>query len=172
MLNEGAKAPDFVLESDDGKVKLKDFAGKVTVLYFYPKDSTPGCTREAQAFSASLRDFTKLGAVVLGVSKDSVESHGRFREKYDLKIRLLSDPDLTVHKAYGAYGEKMMYGKKVLGTIRSTFVIDPHGKVARIFRNVKVDGHADAVREAVRALTSGSASASGTATRTTGAGAR
>jgi peroxiredoxin Q/BCP len=151
MLKEGDTAPDFTLESDDGPVKLGTLRGKAVVLYFYPRDNTPGCTREAQGFSAAIKSFEKLGAVVLGVSKDSVESHCGFRDKYKLKLRLLSDPDLTVHKAYGAYGEKTMYGKKVQGTIRSTFLIGADGKIERAYRSVKVDGHPEAVLEALRA---------------------
>jgi len=153
MLKEGTKAPAFKLASDDGDVTLADLRGQVTVLYFYPKDSTPGCTREAQAFSARVKEFAKLGAVVLGVSKDSTASHGKFRDKYDLKVRLLSDPDLAVQKAYGAYGEKTMYGKKVMGTIRRTFIVDADGKIAKVFPSVKVDGHDEAVLEAVKELT-------------------
>jgi peroxiredoxin Q/BCP len=146
MLKAGDKAPKFELESDAGKtIKLSDFAGKTLVLYFYPKDSTPGCTREAIGFSGAADRIKKLGASVVGVSKDSVKSHGSFRDKYDLAIPLLSDPDLKVHKAYGAFGEKMMYGKKVEGTIRSTFIVGPDGKLTKVFPNVKVDGHVDQV---------------------------
>lgn len=151
MLNAGDRAPDFSLESDSGEtVSLADFPGKTVVLYFYPKDDTPGCTREAQAFSEALHAFTEAGAVVLGVSRDSVERHRKFRAKYDLGVTLLSDPDLTAHEAYSAYGEKTMYGKKVMGTIRSTFIIGPDRTVKHIFSGVKVDGHADAVLALVR----------------------
>ncbi|XXT17482.1 peroxiredoxin [Sorangium sp. So ce429] len=151
MLNAGDRAPDFSLESDSGKaVSLADFPGKTVVLYFYPKDDTPGCTREAQAFSAALQAFADAGAVVLGVSRDSVERHRKFRDKYDLGVTLLSDPELAAHNAYGAYGEKTMYGKKVTGTIRSTFIIGPDRKVKHAFSGVKVDGHADAVLALVR----------------------
>ncbi|KYF64609.1 peroxiredoxin [Sorangium cellulosum] len=151
MLNAGDRAPDFSLESDGGEtVSLADFPGKTVVLYFYPKDDTPGCTREAQAFSEALHAFTEAGAVVLGVSRDSVERHRKFRAKYDLGVTLLSDPDLTAHEAYSAYGEKTMYGKKVMGTIRSTFIIGPDRTVKHIFSGVKVDGHADAVLALVR----------------------
>jgi peroxiredoxin Q/BCP len=150
--NEGDDAPDFDLESDAGsRVALRDFAGKVLVLYFYPKDNTPGCTREAQSFTEAKKKLAAAGASVVGVSKDSVKSHCGFRDKYAINFPLLSDPDLKVHEAYGAYGEKTMYGKKVQGTIRSTFVVDPKGKIARAFRNVKVDGHVDAVLLAVKA---------------------
>jgi peroxiredoxin Q/BCP len=159
MLKEGAKAPSFDLDSDGGeKVSLASLIedgghGRYAVVYFYPKDSTPGCTREAQGFSAAAKQIAKLGASVVGVSKDSVKSHCSFRDKYELTIPLLSDPDLKVHKAYGAYGEKTMYGKKVLGTIRSTFIVAPDGKVARVFPSVKVDGHVDKVIEVLKAVT-------------------
>ncbi len=156
MIEEGAKAPSFKLESDGGElVTLSSFAGGWLVLYFYPKDNTPGCTRQAQAFSESMGKLRKLGAQVVGVSKDSVKSHCAFRDKYALKFPLLSDPNLLAHNAFGAYGEKTMYGKKVMGTIRSTFIIDPKGKIAKVFSRVKVDGHADAVFAAIRALQSG-----------------
>jgi peroxiredoxin Q/BCP len=155
MLKEGAKAPAFSLDGDEGKVSLADLKGKIAVVYFYPRDSTPGCTREAQAFSARGKELAKLGAVVLGISKDSVASHGKFREKYALTVKLLSDPDLAVHKAYGAYGEKTMYGKKVQGTIRSTFVVDDNGTVAKVFPSVKVDGHDEKVLEVVKELAGG-----------------
>jgi peroxiredoxin Q/BCP len=158
MLKEGAKAPPFELPSDAGDtVRLRDFAGKPVVVYFYPRDNTPGCTREAQAFAAAKRDWAKLGAAVLGVSKDSVASHCGFRDKYALNFPLLSDPDLSVHKAYGAWGEKTMYGKKVKGVIRSTFVIGPDGKLAKVFPSVNVDGHAEKVLDALRELQSGGA---------------
>ena len=158
MIDEGSRAPAFELETDEtagnGKsktVRLKDYAGKILVLFFYPKDSTPGCTREAQAFSEALSKFKRAGAEVLGVSKDSTKSHANFRAKYELTTPLASDPTLDTHKAYGVWGEKTMYGKKVMGTIRSTFVIGPTGKVVRVFPKVKVDGHADEVRAGVQA---------------------
>ena len=150
MLKEGDKAPDFELPSvspkdDEGSVRLSHFKGKPVVVYFYPRDNTPGCTREAQGFTAAVKELAKLGATVLGISKDSVTSHCGFRDKYRIAFPLLSDPDLRVHKAYGAFGEKMMYGKKVQGVIRSTFVIGPDGRVKKAFASVKVDGHVDAV---------------------------
>ena len=149
-LSEGDKAPPFDLPSDSGdNVKLGDYKGKTFVLYFYPKDNTPGCTREAQAFTKLLPKFKKAGVDVLGVSKDSVASHCGFRDKLKLKVPLLSDPDLAVHKAYGAYGEKVMYGKKVQGVIRSTFLIE-NGKIKRSWGSVKVDGHAEAVLAATQ----------------------
>ncbi len=155
MLKEGDKAPDFSLESDSGKkLSLEDFAGKALVLYFYPRDNTPGCTREAQAFSAARRAIEVAGGAVLGVSKDSVKSHQGFIQKCNLSIPLLSDPDLTLHKAYGAWGEKTMYGKKVLGCIRSTFLVKD-GRIKRVWPSVKVDGHADAVLQAIGELSSG-----------------
>jgi peroxiredoxin Q/BCP len=152
-LDTGSKAPKFDLESDaGGRRKLADFSGKWLVLYFYPKDSTPGCTREAQDFTGkeTLARLKKLGAEVVGVSKDSIKSHCTFRDEFALKFPLLSDPDLSVHKAYGAFGEKTMYGKKVEGVIRSTFLVTPDGKLARIWRSVKVDGHVAKVLEALQ----------------------
>lgn len=153
MISEGEKAPPFDLEADSGeRIKLKDLLaeGKAVVLYFYPKDDTPGCTREAQAFAEAKRKLTAAGARVVGVSKDSIKSHCKFRDKYALNFPLLSDPELETHKAYGAYGEKVLYGKKTLGTIRSTFLIDAKGKIARAWRGVKVDGHVDAVLAAIK----------------------
>jgi thioredoxin-dependent peroxiredoxin len=152
MLHEGDAAPKFTLEGDDGaKVSLADFSGQTLVLYFYPKDNTPGCTREAQGFSTAIKNFKKAGAAVVGVSKDSTKSHAGFRDKYELGFTLVSDPDLTLHKAFGSYGEKLMYGKKVMGTIRSTFVIKK-GKIVRVFPKVKVDGHVEEVLAAVKEL--------------------
>jgi thioredoxin-dependent peroxiredoxin len=147
----GAAAPNFDLESDSGqRVSLQRFAGKWLVLYFYPKDNTPGCTREAQSFTGAVATLEKLGAHVVGVSKDSVKSHCGFRDKLGIGFPLLSDPSLEAHKAYGAWGTKTMYGKKIEGTLRSTFLISPEGKIARAWSSVKVDGHADAVVEALR----------------------
>ncbi|MBV9946621.1 MAG: peroxiredoxin [Myxococcales bacterium] len=154
-IQEGSAAPDFDLPRDDGgRAKLDDYAGKWLVLYFYPKDDTPGCTREAQAFSAAAARLRKLGAAVAGVSKDSLKSHCGFRDKYGINFPLLSDPDLAVHRAYGAWGTKVMYGKKVEGVIRSTFLVSPEGTIARGWSGVKVDGHVDkvlATLEAARA---------------------
>jgi thioredoxin-dependent peroxiredoxin len=150
---EGNAAPRFELEADDGsKVALKDFAGKWLVLYFYPKDNTPGCTREAQDFAKAAARLKKLGAEVAGVSKDSIKSHCGFKEKIGIGFRLLSDPDLATHRAYGAYGRKVMYGKEVQGVIRSTFLVGPDGKVARAWSGVKVDGHVDKVIAALEEL--------------------
>lgn len=151
MLKAGAKAPDFKLQSEEGKtVSLKDFAGKKVVLYFYPRDMTPGCTREACSFTENQSRIKKLGAVVLGVSADSVESHKKFKEKYGLSFPLLSDPNKEVIEKYGVWQEKSMYGKKMMGIVRTTFVIDEAGKIAHIFSKVKVDGHTDKVIEKLK----------------------
>lgn len=153
MLAVGKKAPAFTLESSDGgKVKLSDLAGKLVVLYFYPRDNTPGCTVEAEDFRDAVPRLTKLGAVVLGVSKDSIASHCKFRDKYKLNFPLLTDADGKAMEAYGAWGEKVMYGKKVLGVIRSTVLIDKTGKVARHWPKVSVKGHVDEVVAAVTEL--------------------
>jgi thioredoxin-dependent peroxiredoxin len=153
MVKEGQKAPEFTLPSSEGgDVSLKDLRGKSVVLYFYPKDDTPGCTREACAFRDSQAAIKKKGAVVLGVSGDSLDSHGKFKAKYKLNFPLLADTDKAVAKKYGAWGEKVMYGKKVTGMIRSTFVIDEEGVVRKVFPKVRVDGHADKVLEALSAL--------------------
>ncbi len=142
----GGLAPKFDLESDDGTRRtLLDFGGKWLVLYFYPRDNTPGCTREAQDFTSAAARLRKLGAEIVGVSKDSVKSHGGFRDKYEINFPLLSDPDLKAHKAYDAWGTKLMYGRKIEGTLRSTFLIAPDGTVAQIWKSVKVDGHAEKV---------------------------
>jgi peroxiredoxin Q/BCP len=152
-LTVGKKAPPFSLPNQDGKtVKLSDFKGRWVVLYFYPKDNTPGCTTEACDFTAGLKDFEDLDAVVLGCSADSPESHQKFIAKYKLKITLLSDTDHDVMKAYGAWGEKNLYGKTVVGIIRSTVIIDPEGKVAYHYPKVRSAGHAEAVREQLAAL--------------------
>jgi thioredoxin-dependent peroxiredoxin len=144
------RAPAFDLESDGGdRLKLRDFAGKWLVLYFYPKDNTPGCTREAQDFTKAVAKLKKLGAEVVGVSKDSAKSHCGFKEKIGIGFTLLSDPELSAHKAYGAWGTKTMYGKKVEGVIRSTFLVSPEGKIVRSWSGVKVDGHADKVLAAL-----------------------
>jgi len=153
MIEEGKKAPDFELASSQGgEVRLKDLRGKTVVLYFYPKDDTPGCTREACAFRDSQAALKKRGVVVLGVSGDSIASHEKFRDKYKLNFPLLSDPDKAVARKYGAWGEKVLYGKKTVGMIRSTFVIDAEGVVRKVFPRVKVDGHAEKVLEVVSAL--------------------
>ena len=145
-LEIGAQAPTFVLENQAGKtVSLKDLAGERFVIYFYPADDTPGCTKEACQFNDGLSAFRKLGVKVIGVSPDGAEKHVAFRKKYGLTFDLLSDPEKKVMAKYGAYGEKMMYGKKVTGVIRSTFVIGPTGKVEHAWYGVRADGHADKV---------------------------
>ncbi len=146
MVREGEQAPDFCLPSDTGeRVCLRDFRGRWVVLYFYPKDMTPGCTQEAVDFRDHLEAFSRLGAVVVGVSADPPERHRRFREKYALPFFLLSDEDRTVLKAYGVWQEKKRFGKTYWGVVRSTFVIDPEGRVARVYRNVRVRGHVERV---------------------------
>jgi peroxiredoxin Q/BCP len=152
-LTVGAKAPAFTLpDQDDKSVKLADYKGSWVVLYFYPKDDTPGCTTEACDFTAGLKDFEKLDAVVLGCSRDSAESHRKFIAKYKLKITLLTDADHEVMEEYGAWGEKLNYGKKFMGIIRSTTIIDPAGKVAHHWAKVRAAGHAEAVREKLEEL--------------------
>lgn len=147
-LKEGDKAPAFTLPSDSGeKVSLKDFKGQTVVLYFYPKDMTPGCTTEACDFRDSVARFKKKKAVILGVSRDSAERHGKFRDKYDLNFPLLADEDGEVCEAYGVWQEKSLYGKKFMGIVRTTFVIGADGKIEKIFDKVKVKEHADAVFE-------------------------
>ena len=153
MIEVGKKAPAFTLESSDGgKVKLSDHAGKNVVVYFYPRDNTPGCTVEANEFNAALPALKKLGAVVLGVSKDSIASHCKFRDKFGLTFPLLSDPDGGVLETYGAWGDKVMYGKKMKGIIRSTVLIGKDGKVKQHWPKVSVKGHVAAVVEAIKAL--------------------
>jgi len=149
-LSEGDKAPDFSLPSSSGKsVKLSDLKGKNVVLYFYSKDDTPGCTKEACTFRDNLPKFGDMDAVVLGVSKDSLDSHAGFIKKYGLNFTLLSDEDLKVNNLYGTWVEKENYGKKYWGTERSTFVIGKDGKIKKIFRKVRVDGHEKQVLEAL-----------------------
>jgi len=149
----GKKAPAFTLESSDGgKVKLGDHAGKVVVVYFYPRDNTPGCTIEAQEFSAAVPALKKLGAVVYGISKDTIASHCKFRDKFGLQFPLLTDADGKVMEAYAAWGDKVMYGKKMKGIIRSTVVIGKDGKIVQHWPKVRVKGHVAEVVEAVKAL--------------------
>ena len=153
MLEVGKKAPAFTLESSDGgKVKLSDLAGKIVVLYFYPRDNTPGCTVEAEGFRDAMPALGKLGATVLGVSKDSIATHCKFRDKYKLTFPLLTDADGKVMEAYGAWGDKVMYGKKMKGIIRSTVLIGGDGKVVKHWPKVSVKGHVDEVVEAVKSL--------------------
>lgn len=149
-LEPGKKAPAFTLPSSEGgKVALKDLAGKWVVLYFYPKDDTPGCTTEAQGFRDARAELDEREAVVLGVSKDSIDSHCKFRDKHDLNFQLLSDPEGKVLEKYGAWGEKNMYGRKSMGVIRTTVLIDPRGKVARVWPRVRVKGHVEQVLSAL-----------------------
>jgi thioredoxin-dependent peroxiredoxin len=150
MLKEGSKAPAFKLPSTEGEdVSLKDLGGKTVVLYFYPRDMTPGCTTEACDFRDARKALEKKGAVVYGVSKDSLETHAKFIDKYELNFPLLTDKKGEVMEKYGAWGEKTMYGKKVTGVIRTTVVIGPDGKVKRVFPNVKVKGHVEKVLAAI-----------------------
>ena len=149
-LEEGKKAPAFTLESSEGgKVSLSDFKGKYVVIYFYPKDSTPGCTVEAEGFRDAMPKLKKKNTVVLGVSKDSIASHCKFRDKYGLTFPLLSDPEQKMIDAYGAWGEKNMYGKKMMGIIRSTVIVNPEGKVHKVFPKVKPPEHAAEVLAAI-----------------------
>ena len=144
----GTKAPAFSLPNEDGRaVKLTDYQGRWVVLYFYPKVDTPGCTTEACEFTDGIRAFDKLTATVLGVSPDSPESHQKFIAKHKLRLTLLSDPRHQVMEKYGAWGVKKMYGKETVGVIRSTFLIDPEGKIAHVWPHVKAAGHAEKVRE-------------------------
>jgi|SRR4051812_15884882 peroxiredoxin Q/BCP len=149
----GKKAPDFALKNqNDETVKLSDLAGKWVVLYFYPKDDTPGCTVEACDFTSGLKDFEKLNATVLGCSPDSTESHRRFIAKHKLKIGLLSDPDKKLLGDYGSWGQKNMYGRITEGVIRSTVIIDPKGNIAYHWPKVSAKGHAEEVKEVLEDL--------------------
>lgn len=151
MLAEGKKAPAFKLKDQDGnQVSLKDFLGQKVVLYFYPKDDTSGCTKEACSFRDNLPDFNKIKSVILGVSVDSVASHKKFQEKYNLPFTLLSDEDKKVVNDYGVWVEKSMYGRKYMGIERTTFIIDEKGKIQKIFNKVKVDGHTEDVLNALK----------------------
>ena len=153
MIKIGNKAPAFSLvNQDDQKTSLSDFAGQWLVLYFYPKDDTPGCTTEACEFTASLKDFESLNAHVVGISPDSTQSHVEFIKKFKLKISLLSDPQHTMMEKYQAWGEKNMYGKISVGVIRSTVLIDPNGKIAHHWKRVKTAGHAQKVNEKIAEL--------------------
>jgi peroxiredoxin Q/BCP len=152
-IEEGAAAPDFKLQDDQGKeVRLSSLRGKPVVLYFYPKDDTPGCTKEACSFRDRKSDLERRGAVVLGVSPDTVASHGKFRDKYSLNFPLLADAGHQVAEAYGAWREKNMYGKKSMGIQRSTFLIDRDGKLRKLWRKVSVEGHDEEVLAALTAL--------------------
>jgi peroxiredoxin Q/BCP len=149
----GDKAPSFTLPADGGgKVSLKDLKGKTVVLYFYPKDDTSGCTAEACAFRDTLPDFSKVKAEIIGISRDPVKSHDKFKAKYDLPFPLASDEDGKLCEAYGTWVEKSMYGRKYMGIERSTFLIDGKGVIRNVWRKVKVPGHADEVLKAAQAL--------------------
>jgi peroxiredoxin Q/BCP len=147
-MKTGDTAPTFTLADKDGKnVSLSDFSGKKVVLYFYPKDNTPGCTRQACAFAPNFDEFHKRNVVVIGISKDSVESHRKFAEKYELPFILLADPELQAIQAYGVWQEKKLYGKVSMGVVRTTFLIDESGKIAEIMPKVKPDTNASEILE-------------------------
>ncbi|HKW47342.1 MAG TPA: thioredoxin-dependent thiol peroxidase [Gemmatimonadaceae bacterium] len=152
MLTEGNRAPDFAAATDTGEIlSLKSLRGRSVVLYFYPKDDTPGCTVEACEFRDAFPKFEGLDAVVLGVSPDSVKKHQRFKTKYNLPFTLVADPGHSIAESYGVWGEKMMFGRKYMGVLRTTFVIDGEGRIAKIFRSVKPEGHAQEVEQALAA---------------------
>ena len=152
-LQVGDMAPDFELETDtEGTIRLSDFRGRKVVLYFYPKDNTPGCTQEGKDFSELLDEFAAADTVVIGISPDTVRKHANFREKHGLRVILAADPERKAIEAYGVWKEKSMYGRKYMGVERSTFLIDREGRIARIWRKVKVKGHAQEVLEAAREL--------------------
>jgi peroxiredoxin Q/BCP len=151
-LKAGDAAPDFTLPTDDGEISLAALRGKPVVLYVYPKDDTSGCTVEAQDFTRLQPRFDAAGVVVIGLSKDSARSHAKFRTKYALTHKLASDESLETLQAYGVWGEKTLYGRKYMGAERATFLIDREGKIARVWRKVKIDGHADEVLEAASDL--------------------
>ena len=153
MLKEGNKAPAFNLPGNDGKKhRLSDYLGKKVVLYFYPRDNTPGCTTEACDFRDNMAKLKRKGTVVFGVSKDSIASHEKFIAKHDLNFVLLADEDIKTHEKYGVWGEKNLYGKKSMGCIRSTFLIDEKGKLVKAWSKVRVKGHVDAVLETIKSL--------------------
>jgi len=152
MLKDGSPAPDARFETAEGPASIKDYAGRKLVLYFYPKDDTSGCTREAQDFTALANDFAAAGAAIVGISKDSLASHKKFQAKYDLKVALGSDAEGGVCVAFGTWVEKVMYGRKYMGIERATFLVGADGTIARIWRKVKVPGHAAEVLEAAKAL--------------------
>ena len=151
-LSVGSKAPSVSLQTLEGKISLANLKGKNVVLYFYPKDDTPGCTKEACTFQDNLPKFKKMDAVVIGVSKDSLASHQKFAKKYKLNFNLAADDDVSIATAFGAWIEKSMYGRKYMGIDRSTFLIDSKGVVRNTWRNVKVPGHVEEVMEAVKKL--------------------
>jgi peroxiredoxin Q/BCP len=151
MLDEGIKAPEIVLNDKDGKeVKLSDFSGKKVVVYFYPKDNTPGCTRQACAFANAFDEYEKLGVTVIGISRDSEESHVKFAEKYNLPFLLLADPLLNVIKDYDVWQEKKMYGKVSMGVVRSTYLIDEKGVIEKVWKKAKPDTNAEEILEYIK----------------------
>ncbi|MFT5508493.1 MAG: peroxiredoxin Q/BCP [Hyphomicrobiaceae bacterium] len=153
MVEEGKKAPDFNLPADGGdKIKLSAFKGAPVVVYFYPKDNTPGCTKEAIAFTELLPEFEKVNTTIIGISPDSVAAHDKFIAKHSLGVRLAADEERKTVEKYNVWVEKSMYGKKYMGVERSTFLVDAGGKIARIWRKVKVPGHAEAVLDVIREL--------------------
>jgi len=153
MVQEGDVAPDFELPTEDGSIRLSKLKGKPVVIYFYPKDDTSGCTAEARDFNTLRAEFVDAGAEVIGISPDSVASHTKFSKKHGLQLRLASDEEKSAANAYGVWVEKSMYGRKYMGVERSTFLVDSRGNIAKIWRKVKVPGHAEAVLKAVRELT-------------------
>ena len=154
MVDEGNIAPDFTLQADDGKkVSLKDYRGKTVILYFYSKDGTSGCTTEALGFKEAVKEFEQKGAVILGVSKDSVESHRMFKEKHGLPFTLLSDPQMEALKLYGVWKQKSLYGRTFMGAERTTFVIDEKGIVEKVYRKVKPKEHAQTCLLDLKAVT-------------------
>jgi peroxiredoxin Q/BCP len=165
MLEQGDAAPDVTLQMADGSnLRLHDMLGRTLVLYFYPKDDTSGCTVEAQDFSALAAAFEMAGAAILGVSKDSPAKHAKFVAKYELKVPLATDADGSVTEGFGTWIEKSMYGRKYMGIDRATFLIAKDGRIARVWRKVKVPGHAEEVLAAARSLSSGGSDAAGAAT--------
>jgi peroxiredoxin Q/BCP len=152
-LTIGKKAPAFTMPTDgDGKIALKELKGQNVILYFYPKDMTPGCTTESVGFSENAASFKKAGAVIIGVSKDSVARHDKFKAKHDLNLILASDEETEICEKYGVWAQKSMFGKKYMGIVRSTFLIDGDGKIQQIWKKVKVKGHVDEVLEATKNL--------------------
>ncbi len=148
MLETGTKAPDFTLPDENGNmVTLSSFAGKKVILYFYPKDNTPGCTKEACSLRDTIEDLAKLNAVVIGISPDSSASHTKFKEKHNLPFTLLSDPEHKIMELYGAYGEKMLYGKKTIGVIRTTYIISEDGSIEKVYKKVNTATHGEDVRK-------------------------
>ncbi len=153
MIEAGMKAPDFTLKDRDGnEVSLSSFLGKKVIIYFYPKDNTPGCTRQACAFAGAYDEFKKIDAEVIGISKDSAASHEKFAAKYSLPFILLSDPELEAIKAYGVWQEKKLYGKLSMGVVRSTFIIDENGIVEKVMPKVKPDTNAEEILDYLRAV--------------------